>query len=154
MAPLLSSRVARAAALQSALAESPFVYVSPLRSDGTESRCHAEVWYAWLDGAVVMTVSSDRWKATAIERGLRKARIWVGDFGRWKGFLSNNERFREGPSFLALGERTEDPELFEQLMAAYEVRYPAEIAQWRDRMRQGQKDGSRVVIRYQPVEPL
>ena len=154
LAPLWHSGAARAASLPSALETSPFVYVSPLRSDGSESRCHAEVWYAWLDGAVVMTVASDRWKATAISRGLDKARIWVGDYGRWKGLISNNERFRQGPSFLATGERVTDPALFEQLIAAYEVRYPEEIGQWRGRMRQGQQDGSRVVIRYRPVDPL
>ena len=153
-APLFGSRVVRAASLRSALVESPFVYVSPLRSDGSESRCHAEVWYAWLDGAVVMTVAADRWKATAVGRGLVKARIWVGDYGRWKGLLSNNERFRSGPSFLATGERVANPELFEQLLASYEVRYPDEIAQWRGPMRQGQEDGSRVMLRYRPVESL
>jgi len=42
---------------------SPFVYISPLRSDGAESRCHGELWYAWLDDSVVVTVASDRWKA-------------------------------------------------------------------------------------------
>ena len=28
-----------------ALKQSPFVYVSPLKSTGGESRCHGEVWY-------------------------------------------------------------------------------------------------------------
>ena len=154
LAPLGYPRAARAASLRSELETSPFVYVSPLRSDGSESRCHAEVWYAWIDGAVVMTVASDRWKATAISRGLDKARIWVGDYGRWKGWISHNERFRQGPSFLATGEQVRDPALFEQLMAAYEVRYPEEIGQWRGRMRQGQQDGSRIVLRYRPVNAL
>lgn len=153
-APWLGSRAARAASLRSALVGSPFVYVSPLRSDGSESRCHAEVWYAWLDGAVVMTVAADRWKAKAIGRGLVKARIWVGDYGRWKGLVSNNERFRNGPSFVAIGERVADPALFEQLLASYEVRYPDEIGRWRGPMRQGQQDGSRVILRYRSVEPL
>ena len=34
------------------LERSAFVYVSPLKSDGAESRCHGEVWYGWLDGRV------------------------------------------------------------------------------------------------------
>jgi hypothetical protein len=154
VAPLWAPRAASPTSLPKALAESEFVYVSPLRSNGTESRCHAEVWYAWLDGAVVMTVSATGWKATAISRGLPEARIWVGDYGRWKGLLSTNERFRQGPNFLATGERVDDPALLEQLLAAYEVRYPDEIAQWRGRMRAGQRDGSRVMVRYRPNRPL
>ena len=60
-----SEPLASSVGLETALRESPFVYVSPLRSDGEESACHAEVWYAWIDGAVVVTVASDRWKARA-----------------------------------------------------------------------------------------
>jgi len=44
-----------------ALASSPLVYISPLRSDGEESRCHGEVWYAWLDDSVVINTATDRW---------------------------------------------------------------------------------------------
>ena len=40
------------------LDESPFVYISPLKRDGSESTCHGELWYAWLDDAVVVTVAA------------------------------------------------------------------------------------------------
>jgi len=155
-APLALARRARAeeSPLRRALESSPFVYVSPLRSDGSESSCHAEVWYAWIDDAVVMTVSSDRWKARAIERGLARARIWVGDHGRWKGLLSNNEGFRSAPSFEAAGEKVRDEALLDRLLAAYETRYPVEIAQWRDKMRSGYADGTRVLLRYRPERAL
>jgi len=143
-----------AKALPELLEASPYVYLSPLRSDGEESQCHAEVWYAWLDGAVVMIVAKDRWKAKAIERGLVRARIWVGDHGRWKGLLSNNEDFRQAPSFAARGERVRDKQVLEQLLARYEDKYPAEIASWRDKMRGGYADGSRVLLRYRPEQPL
>jgi hypothetical protein len=149
----LSARRARGevSSLHGLLEHSPYVYVSPLRSDGSESHCHAEVWYAWLDEAIVMIVSADRWKARAIARGLAKARIWVGDHGRWKGLIWNNERFRAAPSFEARGERVEDAALLERLLGAYETKYPDEIAQWRDRMRTGYADGSRVLVRYHPT---
>ena len=70
-APLGRARRARAEALplRSLLESSPFVYVSPLRSDRSESTCHAEVWYAWLDDAVVVIASSNCWKAQAIAQG-------------------------------------------------------------------------------------
>ena len=45
------------------LEKTGFVYVSPLQKDGSESTCHGEVWYGWLDGAVVIITSADTWKA-------------------------------------------------------------------------------------------
>ena len=142
---------ATTSSLRGLLERSPYVYVSPLRSDGSESSCHAEVWYAWLDDAVVMIVSTDRWKARAIRRGLAQARLWVGDHGRWKGMLWNNEDFRGAPSFVAGAERVEDAALLERLLEAYEAKYPDEIEQWRERMRSGYADGSRILVRYRPT---
>ena len=132
------------------LTSSPYVYISPLKMDGEESRCHGEVWYAWIDGAVVVTVASDRWKARALKRGLHGARIWVGDHGRWKGVLTSNEAFRAAPSFGAQAEIVTDEQVLEQLLAVYDQKYPKEIGRWRDRMRSGYHDGSRVLIRYVP----
>jgi hypothetical protein len=43
-----------------------------------------------------------------------------------------------------------DDALLEQLLAIYEKKYPDEIAEWRDKMRSGYHDGSRVLIRYIP----
>ena len=137
---------------QKLLAESPFAYISPLKSDGKESQCHAELWYAWIDDAVVVTVATDRWKATALRKGLDRARVWVGDHGVWKTWYGgHNEAFRAAPSFEARGERVRDTDLLERLLAIYEKKYPAEIAQWREPMRTGNADGSRIVIRYTPT---
>ena len=136
---------------QRALDDSAFVYVSPLRGDGSESSCHGEVWYGWLDGAVVVIVSHDSWKARAVERGLARARIWVGDFGRVKGFLGSNEAFREGPHIEARAEAIHDAALLERLLTRYERKYPEEIDRWRERMREGHRDGSRILVRYTPA---
>ncbi len=138
-------------ALESALQKSGFVYVSPLRSDGRESACHGEVWFGWLDGAVVLITARDRWKARAVARGLDRARIWVGDHGTWKKLVGTSEAFREAPSFEARGAFANDPALLERLIAAYERKYPEEIGRWRDRFREGFADGSRVLIRYTPL---
>lgn len=147
-ASLSSERPAPRALLE----ESPYVYISPLRRDGSESTCHGELWYAWMDGAVVVTVAKDRWKATALARGLDRARIWVGDHGRWKTWYGGtDESFRKAPSFVARAEQVRDPGLIEPLLARYEEKYPAEIADWRDAMREGSADGSRILIRYTPV---
>ena len=54
-----------AAALDTALAESPLLYPSPLRSNGALSRCQAEVWFQALPGAAVVVTRSDAWRARA-----------------------------------------------------------------------------------------
>ncbi len=82
--------------------------MSPLRSNGEESRCHGEVWFGWLDGSVVVITATKSWKARSLARGLDRARIWVGDYGRVKRMVGSNEAFRAGPSFLARAERVSD----------------------------------------------
>ncbi len=132
-----------------ALETSEFVYVSPLRADGTESTCHGEVWYGWIDGAVVLNTSKSTWKARALAGGLDRARIWVGDYGRWKGVLgSRNEAFRAGPRFDTRAERVTDAAVNDRLLAIYDRKYPAEIGRWRDKMRDGFTSGDRIAIRY------
>lgn len=137
--------------LETALDESGFVYVSPLRSDGSESTCHGEVWFAHLDGAVVLITATTTWKARALRRGLDRARIWVGDHGRWKKLVGRNEAFRAAPSFEARAETVQDEDLLRHLLARFDQKYPEEIGAWRDRMEQGYHDGSRLLIRYSPV---
>jgi hypothetical protein len=152
LAPRALARAAETPpALSTALETSPFVYVSPLRGDGAESSCHGEVWFAWLDGAAVIITARERWKARALARGLDRARIWVGDHGRWSGLLAKNEAFRSAPSFEARASLANDPKLLDRLVAAYERKYPREIADWSERFRKGFADGSRVLIRYTPV---
>ena len=137
---------------RSLLESSPFVYISPLRRSGRESTCHGEVWYGWLDGTVVIITSTGSWKARALERGLDRARLWVGDHGRWKGWLWNNEAFREAPSFDARAKIDADADLLERLMQGYREKYPEEIRSWEPRMRAGFERGDRVLIRYVPIE--
>jgi hypothetical protein len=137
--------------LVAALVKSPYVYVSPLRANGEESSCHGEVWFAWLDGAVVLTSATTTWKARALERKLDQARIWVGDHGRWKALVGHNEEFRKAPSFVARASVVKgDTALLDRLLAEFEKKYPAEIGRWRDPMRAGNADGSRVMLRYVP----
>jgi len=44
-----------------------------------------------------------------------------------------------------------DDALLDRLLAIYDRKYPGEIDKWRDRMRSGYADGSRILIRYTPV---
>lgn len=145
-----SASAALAPALEAALKESPYVYISPLRSNGQESRCHSEVWYGWLDGAVVVITARKSWKTRAMRLGLTRTRIWVGDYGRVKKLIGSNEAFRSGPSFMARAELVKTPVMIDRLLAVYDKKYPEEIKSWRGPMRAGLADGSRRMIRYVP----
>ena len=135
-------------ATEKALRESPLIYVSPLRSDGQESRCHGEVWFFEDAGDPVIFTARDRWKATAIRDGLNRARVWVGDAGRvrWSG-----DRFRKEPTFLAAASIDQRPEVFEKLMTRYAKRYADEWGKWGPRFQKGWDDGTRVMIRHTPI---
>jgi hypothetical protein len=145
------SRAALAPDVTGLLEKSPFVYVSPLKGDGAESRCHGEVWYGWLDDAVVLITSSTSWKARALGRGLARARVWVGDYGRVGRVLGSGDDFRKGPSFEARAERSQDAALLDRLMLTYRRKYPKEIGSWEPRMRFGFSSGERILIRYTPA---
>jgi hypothetical protein len=152
--PLVGARGARAAdALPTELLESsPFVYISPLLADGRESQCHSEVWYGWIDGAVVINTAPTTWKSRALAAGRNRARIWVGDHGRVKQMIGTNDAFRSAPHFDAKVESVKGGEpLLDKLLAVYGKKYPREIANWRDKMREGYHNGARLLLRYTPV---
>ena len=128
-----------------------YAYVSPLRSDGRASTCHGEVWFAWLDGMVVTTTSKRSWKARALGRGLDRARLWFGNYGRWKHPGARNEAFRRGPNFEARVTVEPDAAILDRLLAVYGRKYPKEIGRWRDRMRREQAAGERLILRYRPL---
>jgi len=133
---------------KSALAQSGLVYISPLRSDGEESRCHGEVWFAHDHGSVLIVTQSDGWKSRALSAGLDRARIWVGDFGPVR---RAGDRYRSAPGFLARATSDKDDAAFERLLAAYAKKYPDEWDRWESRFRRGYADASRVLIRYEPI---
>jgi hypothetical protein len=145
------SRAALPADAIALLERSGFVYVSPLKSDGAESRCHGEVWYGWLDGRVVLITSSTSWKARALARGLARTRIWVGDHGRVGRVLGSGDAYRKAPTFEATATLSKDAALLDHLMATYRRKYPNEIASWEPRMRSGFASGERVLIAYTPA---
>lgn len=137
------------------LERSEFVYVSPLRRDRSESRCKGEVWFGWLDRAVVMCVNAQGWKARSIRAGRDRARIWVGDHGKWRhrllGLELTRDAYRRAPSFLARGEITTDDALFARLMEIYERKYFPDNPEYRENFPRWHGDGTDVMIRYRPV---
>ena len=133
------------AAHRAALAKSPLVYVSPLKSDGSESTCHGEVWFvADGDDALVVT-EVDRWKSVALKKGLARARLWIGDHGVW---TTSAGAFRSSPSHLASVRF--DAGAAELALTKFGEKYPESWDKWGPRFEKGLADGTRVLIRYSP----
>jgi hypothetical protein len=127
---------------KAALEKAPLVYISPLKRNGAESRCHGEVWYFMDGGDVVIGTNPGRWKGRALEQGLDRARLWVP-----KG----SGDFRAGHSFVGRASIDSDPATFDRLLARYAQKYPDEWKTWGPRFEKGRADGTRVLIRYRPV---
>ena len=141
-------RVSKAA--RAAIETSTLIYITPIKSDGKESSCHAEVWFC-KDGSDLLVVTKrELWRSRAIERGLDRARIWVGDYGVWK---SSHGAFRSAPSFLAQAEHiSSDAKAVARTLKAMGAKYADEgWSTYGPRFKEGLGDGSRVLLRYRPV---
>jgi hypothetical protein len=68
--------------------------------------------------------------------------------GRWKGWIWNNDNFRQAPNFRAVATIDNDSNLLDRLMNVYETKYPAEFSDWESRQRSGFRSGGRIIIRY------
>lgn len=134
--------------MASGLVESNLVYLTPLRSDGSESACQAELWFV-ADGAGVYVVTAhDAWRARAVTRGLTQARVWVGDVGVW---TRSNGTYRALPQMEAEAAFVTDPAEHARLLEIFGAKYSMVWLIWRSRFRNGLADGSRVMLRYQPI---
>ena len=131
-----------------ALAESPLVYISPLKSNGEESNCHGEVWYYVDRGDVLVGSAASTWKVKAVNSGLNQARVWIADYGpEWRAL----KRYRAAPSFVAQVMIEDSQAAFERLMQGHAQRYPQEWVEWEQRFRSEYNNGSRKILRYSPV---
>ena len=122
-----------------ALERSPYVYVATERKDGAFGAA-AEIWFMWHDGAVWVASPPTTWRAKRIKAGRTAARIAVGT--------------KDGPSFAAKGSFVRDPAIYEKLFTTYAQKYPDGWPKYEARFRDGLKDGSRVLMRYEPVAGL
>lgn len=133
--------------LPAAADSSELIYITPIRSDGRESRCQAEVWFLREGDGLFVVTAADAWRARAIQAGLNQARIWVGDVGVW----SRNEEYRDLPAVMGRGALVPDRAIHTSILAKFGEKYPAEWGTWGPRFANGLADGSRVMIRYQPA---
>ena len=137
-------------AAAAAIETSKLIYITPIKSDGKESACHAEVWFCADGGDLFVVTKEGLWRSQAVKRGLDRARIWVGDYGVWK---HSHAAFRNAPTFLARGEQfSNDAEAVERTLNAMGAKYANEgWSTYGPHFKQGLADGSRVLLRYRPV---
>jgi len=149
VAPALARRAFAAdAPAVAALATSPLVYLCPTRADGSDSRCQAEVWFVPIDGEVFVCTSAKAWRARAVDQGLRRARLWVGDFGPWK---QSDGAYRSAPHLVVEGSLETDAAVRTRALTAFGAKYSAEWTTWGPRFHDGLADGSRVLLRYRAL---
>lgn len=131
--------------VKDAAAKSPLVYISPLKSNGSESKCHGEVWFVTDGDDLLVVTNPERWRAACLSKGLDRARIWVGDFGNWK---RSNGAFRSAPSYVAKVSLDSDPAAHARALETFGRKYPDEWDKWGPRFAAGLASGERVLIRY------
>lgn len=146
---LLAAGVAlplRAQTLPPAADTSELIYVTPIRSDGVESRCQAEVWFARDGLSLYVVTAHDAWRAEAVRQGLLRARIWVGNVGVWS---RSDGAYRDLPAVDGTASLETDPLRHASVLALMGRKYTQEWSTWGPRFRDGLADGSRVMLRYQ-----
>jgi hypothetical protein len=125
------------AAIEDGLKTSKYIYLSSTRKDGNLGE-PAEIWFLYHQGSVYVGSSPKSWRARRIKWGRPQAKIWVGK--------------RDGPSFAASGKIVDDAEVQAIMLKTFAEKYPEGWGRYERSFRDGFKDGSRVLIRYTPVD--
>ena len=128
-----------------ALAQTDLIYLTPMRSNGKESRCQAEVWFVHEGTRIWVVTDARTWRARAIASNLRSARIWVGDVGPWS---KSQRRYRGLPNVMAHGQRVTGKEQHELALKRFGSKYSGEWLLWGPRFRSGLASGARVLLQY------
>ena len=123
-------------------------YITPLKKDGAESSCHAEVWFTYHGSEIYVVTASNAWRARAVSLGLNQARMWVGEFGEWK---DSKEAYRKAPELTATSALVTDAAVQSQVLDSFGKKYYVQWVGWGPKFRNGLKDGSRVMLRYTPT---
>ena len=130
----------------SALETSKLIYLTPIKSDGEESRCKAEIWFCYHGGDIYVVTPPDTWRAEAVKRGLTQVKLWVGEFGVW---TRSDDAFRQAPELMATGALETDRDIQADVLDLMGVKYADDgWSRWGERFRTGLADGGRVMIRY------
>ena len=129
--------------------ESSLIYLTPLQSNGAESSCQAEIWFAAVEGDFYVVTEADAWRSQAIGKGLTRTRIWVGDVGMWK---DSDGAYKSLPMLEASAAQETDTAVQEKVLEAMGGKYSGDgWDRWGPRFRTGLAEGSRVMLRYSPA---
>ena len=127
------------------LETSKLIYLTPIKSDGEESKCQGEVWFVYMDSNIYVTTDTDAWRAEAIRKELTEARIWIGEYGQWS---RAKEKYKEAPELMIEGEIFEDKEKFPEILEAFNEKYPGEGPYPRV-FKEEIDEGKRVILKYE-----
>ena len=125
--------------------QSPLIYITPIKSNGEESACQAEVWYLGDGDNMYVVTDATAWRAKAVGLGLTSARIWVGDVGLWQ---KSDGKYKDLPQVNAGASLETDAAEHARLLELFGQKYTAEWAKWGPRFSNGLADGSRVMLKY------
>ena len=130
------------------LQESDLVYITAIKSNGRESHCQAEIWYAWDGSDIWVITDSSSWRATAPTLGLDRSRIWVGDVGNWQ---QSRGKYKSLPVLDAMTSIILDAQAHQKALQLFGDKYTMGWIVWGPRFKKGLADGSRSLIRYRPL---
>ena len=127
------------------LLTSKLIYLTPIKSDGEESKCQGEVWFVYLDSTIYVTTATDAWRAEAIRKDLKQTRIWIGEYGQW---TRAKEKYKEAPELMLEGSIFDDKEKIPEILDAFNDKYPGE-GQYPRVFKDEIEDEKRVVLKYE-----
>ncbi|MFT7246462.1 MAG: hypothetical protein ACI82A_003838 [Candidatus Azotimanducaceae bacterium] len=130
------------------LLASDLVYLSPIKSNGKVSACQAEIWFAYDGANIYVCTGSESWRATAPTLGLAMTRIWVGDLGQWQ---NTDGQYKNLPSIVAKASVESSQQEQARVLELFGEKYRVSWLVWGRRFRKGLADGSRTMLKYQPV---
>ncbi len=135
----LSLELARALApeIKEALKSSKYIYIASTRKDGSLGK-PAEIWFMYHQGALWVASPKTTWRVRRIQAGRNQAKVWVGK--------------PDGPAFMAKGSLVQDGEVQKVLFETFAKKYPEGWASYEKAFRDQLKNGTRVLIKYEPVE--
>ena len=134
--------------LKVGLAQSELIYLTPIKSDGNESKCKSEIWFYFEDSHVYVVTQTDAWRAEAVRQGLTETRIWVGGSNRR---LAVEQKLDTVRSVMATGELITDSSMHVPTVAKFGTKYAAQGVEWSvwgPRWTNSLADGSRVLLKY------
>lgn len=135
---------AQAEDVRSALLSSDLVYLSPIKSDGSLSSCQAEIWFVMMGKDLYVCTRTTSWRAQAPVKGLTDTQFWVGDLGVWK-----RANYQSLPVVKGEASIESDQQKVESALQLFGQKYASGWGTWGPRFRNGLKDGSRTMLKYQ-----